>query len=83
MKMVANIQNLHNGYLGKHRSVFTDSFALRPYMLDKKLGRQRNQPKYVKTGDVVTIEKIAPAIESDRGTYAMLSSTFQSCGGFR
>ena len=83
MQMVANIQNLHNGYLEKHRSVFTDSFSLRPYMLDRELRRQRRQPKYIKTGDVVTMEKIAPAIESDRGTYAMRSATFQSCGGFR
>ena len=82
-KMVSNIQMLHNRNLEKHRSVFTDSYSMRPYLLDSELGRQKRQPKFVTTDDVITIEKIAHAILTDRATYAMRSSSLQSCGGFR
>ena len=83
VKMVGNIHKLHNGYLEKHRSIYTDSATMRPYLLDQELGRRGRQPKYIQREDVVTVEKIAPAIQNDNGAHALGSSMLQSCGGFR
>ena len=81
--MAKNIVKLHNGYLDRQRSVFTDSHALRPYLLDDNLDKRSKQPKYVKSGKVNHPENILPSVMNDGGQYLMRSSMLQSCGGVR
>ena len=81
--MARNIVKLHNGYLERHRSVFTDNHALRPYLLDDNLDKRRKQPKYIKSGKVNHPDNILPSVMNDGGQYAMRSSMLQSCGGVR
>ena len=36
-RIVAETVKVHNGYLERHRSVFTDTYTFKPYLLDSKL----------------------------------------------
>ena len=38
-RMVTEIVKVHNGYLERHRSVFTDNYTFKPFLLDSKLRR--------------------------------------------
>ena len=44
-RMVAETVRAHNGYLERHRSVFTDNFTFKPFLLDSNLRRRRKQPR--------------------------------------
>ena len=82
-KFVKNVYQLHNGYLEKHRSVFTDTYSMKPYKLDKNLEKSAKQPKYVKNGDPLDVMKIMQAYANDNGMYARSHMALKSCGGFR
>ena len=77
-----SIVKLHNGYLERWRSVFTDDYALRPYLLDDGLDKRSKQPKYIRRGEVNHAENIFPAFEID-SQFVKTSSMLQSCGGAR
>ena len=83
MKIVRNTRQLHNGYLERHRSVFTDSYSFKPYLLDEKLKKQKKQPKFVKAGEHVDVYKIWESLMNDDSVYARQSAMLQSCGGFK
>ena len=83
MKIVRNTRKLHNGYLEKHKSVFTDSYSFKPYLLDEKLKKQKKQPKFVKAGEHVDVYKIWESLKNDDAVYARQSAMLQSCGGFK
>ena len=70
-------------YLEKHRSVFTDTYSMKPYKLDKNLEKSAKQPKYVKNGDPLDVMKIMQAYANDNGMYARSHMALKSCGGFR
>ena len=82
-KFIKNVHKLHNSYLEKHRSVFTDSHTLKPYKLHKNLDRSSKQPKYIQNGDPLDITKIIPAYQNEKGLYARTQMALKSCGGFR
>ena len=81
-KVTADIRKLHNGYLGKWESVYTDSYQMLPYMLDEKLNRAKKQPKFVKQRLPLNSVHIAPAVKNDNAFNALKQIFLQSCGGF-
>ena len=81
-KVVAATVKIHNGYLERHRSVFTDSYSFKPYLLTSKLGRRKKQPRFVTEGEHLDIIKIWDSVKTDDGYYARTSTMLQSCGGF-
>ena len=83
--MVSNIKKLHNGYLNKFKSVYTDNYAMKPFMLDDKLERDKNQPNFAKTGEVNDASSIhvRNAIARDNAVNAEKNVMLQSCGGYR
>ena len=80
--MAKTLVKLHNGYLERRRSVFTEDYALRPYLLDDDLDKRSKQPKYIRTGEVSHAENIFPSFEIDC-QFVKTSSMLQSCGGAR
>ena len=48
--MARHIVELHNGFLDQRRSVYTDNYAMKPYLLDENLNRRSKQPTYIKLG---------------------------------
>ena len=81
-RIVAETVKIHNGYLKKHRSVFTDNYTFKPYLLDSRLRRKKKQPKFVTGGDHLDVVKIWDSVKNDNGDYARTSAMLQSCGGF-
>ena len=71
--MARNIVKLHNGHLERRRSVFTENYAMRPYLLGEDLDRRSKQPKYVRSGEVNHPRNILPAVVNDGGQFAMRS----------
>ena len=80
--VVAATVKIHNGYLERHRSVFTDSYSFKPYLLTSRLGRRKKQPRFVTGGEHLDIVKIWDSVKNDNGDYVRTSSMLQSCGGF-
>ena len=48
--MAKNIVELHNGFLDQRRSIYTENYAMKPYLLDENLDKSSKQPKYIKSG---------------------------------
>ena len=82
-KIVRDTRKLHNGYLEKHKSVFTDSYSFKPYLLGENLKKQKKQPKFIKAGEHVDVFKIWRSLMNDDAVYARQSAMLQSCGGFK
>ena len=82
-KIVRDTRKLHNGYLEKHKSVFTDSYSFKPYLIGENLKRQKKQPKFIKAGEHVDVYKIWRSLINDDAVYARTSAMLQSCGGFK
>ena len=78
-----NTQKLHNGYLEKHKSIYSDSFCLKPYLIDEDMNRKKKQPKFIKTGTVSDLLLMGNSLKNDDAQYARTSFMFQSCGGFK
>ena len=49
-RMSKNIVELHNGFLDQRRSIYTENYAMKPYLLDANLNKRRKQPTYIKSG---------------------------------
>ena len=82
-KILKNTQKLHNGYLEKHKSIYTDSFCLKPYLIDEDMNRKKKQPKFIKSGTVSDLLLMGHSLKNDDAQYARTSFMFQSCGGFK
>ena len=82
-KIVRDTRKLHNGYLTKHKSVFTDNYSFKPYLIDENLKKQKKQPKFIKAGEHVDLYKIWSSLINDDAVYARQSAMLQSCGGFK
>ena len=83
--MVSKIQKIHNGYLQKFKSVYTDNYAMKPFMLDENLDEDKNQPNFVRSGEVhdATSIHVRHAIVRDNAANAERNVMLQSCGGYR
>ena len=82
-KIVRDTRKLHNGYLEKHKSVYTDSYSFKPYLIDENLKKQKKQPKFIRAGEHVDTYKMWRSLINDDATYARTSAMLQSCGGFK
>ena len=82
-RIVRDARKLHNGYLEKHKSVFTDNYSFKPYLIDENLRKQKKQPKFIKAGEHTDLYKIWRSLMNDDASYARQSAMLQSCGGFK
>ena len=82
-KIIKDTQKLHNGYLEKHRSIYTDSYSLKPYLIDEEMRKKKKQPKFIKTGTHTDLLRMGNSVKNDDAQYARTSFMLQSCGGFK
>ena len=83
--MVSKIKKIHNGYLQKFKSIYTDNYSMKPFMLDDNLEEDKNQPIFVRSGEVDDARGIyvRNAIVRDNAANAERNVMLQSCGGYR
>ena len=82
-KILRDTQKLHNGYLEKHKSIYTDSYSLKPYLIDEDMKKKKKQPKFIKAGDHINLLKMGDSLRNDDAQYARTSYMLQSCGKFK
>ena len=82
-RIVKDTEKLHNSYLERHRSIYTDSYSLKPFLIDEDMQRRRKQPKFIKTGSHTDLRQMEDSLAKDGSQYARTSFMLQSCGGFR
>ena len=71
----------HNGYLEKVKSVASDKYVFNQYLLDENLNKRKKQPKYVKSDDLIDVEKITDSLKDDGAAKFKTDSMLKSCGG--